>query len=38
VLVEAREDRGRDLRRVVYAAARFGCFCESKNCSSSVEP
>jgi len=38
VLVEAREDRARDLGGEIYAAASFGFFCESKNCSSSVEP
>src|SRR5687767_1763706 len=36
--VEALEDRARDLGRKIYAAASFGFFCESKNCSSSVEP
>src|SRR5918999_2640631 len=38
VPVEALEDRARDARRKIYAAASFGFFCESKNCSSSVEP
>jgi len=38
VPVEAGEDRARDLGREIYAAASFGFFCESKNCSSSVEP
>ena len=38
VAVEARQDRARDLGGEVYAAASFGFFCESKNCSSSVEP
>src|SRR5688500_5861513 len=38
VAVEARQDRARDLRGEIYAAASFGFFCESKNCSSSVEP
>ena len=38
VAVEARQDRARDLGGEIYAAASFGFFCESKNCSSSVEP
>ena len=38
VAVEALEDGARDARGGVYAAASFGFFCESKNCSSSVEP
>ena len=38
VAVEAGEDRARDQRGEIYAAASFGFFCESKNCSSSVEP
>jgi hypothetical protein len=38
MLVEAGEDRLRDLGGAIYAAASFGFFCESKNCSSSVEP
>ena len=38
VPVEAVEDGARDARGEVYAAASFGFFCESKNCSSSVEP
>jgi len=38
VAIEAGEDRPRDLGRAVYAAASLAFFCESKNCSSSVDP
>jgi len=38
VPVEPIEDRPGDARGEIYAAASFGFFCESKNCSSSVEP
>ena len=38
IMVGALQDRARDLGGAVYAAASFAFFCESKNCSSSVEP